>query len=529
MWLWKSLCITIVVYCCLLKSSYSQDVTLDEALQLPRIHRMMSKPIEPRGEAFPNITGPASFDSRIAVLGADAAGVHMAYRLKKLGYTNVIILEPDDHVGGDSLTVYHRGVRHELGTGHFRVENADILSMIMDFGMGPVHTLGDISLWPDSEQHEGILQYLMIDASQRTNVSNPVTVLKMLSDAVITYIDIHREVFGDYDGTLMQRPLEHHIQKINGTIEDFLQRNRITILESLFRILFTSQGYGHLDKSAAFYALMFVTPQRLIRMLESLVDPTNIGDTYVLERGFSALWSEIVAKANLDVRFNQNISFIIRTPERIDIYYNYIENSGNVETYDFLIIARDMSKVLDILDTSWIERQIFSHLTPSFMTSSLIDTNFGKRGPLPRASYMFNIKSRTDHSVLYHEDSYSILNHIRGTNYSRGLIAGGNDGELYQSIVVRQFGDSFPSTEDINTGFLKHADLYGITHGLVLARKTWNYFPRFGPAEVAAGILWDIFTLQGQKNTWFIGPSVCFESLNSVIDYNNRILQYYTL
>ncbi|XP_033760783.1 polyenoic fatty acid isomerase-like [Pecten maximus] len=524
----RSVYVAVVVFCCLLKTSNSQDVSLGEALKLSELRGMLSFPVNIKGDDLPNITGPASSDSRIAILGADPAGVHMAYKLKKRGFTNVVILEPGDQVGGKSLTVHHRGVRHELGNGHFRVENGDILSIIDDFRMGPIHPLGSFSVWPNSGRPDNILHYLLIDATQTQNVSDPVLVLNLLSDAIMRYITIHREIFGDYQGVLMRRPRTNDMWLVNGTIEDFLTRNGLTILETLFRVLYTAEGYGYLDKSAALYGLMSVTPKRLLRFIESMVDPTDIGDSYILERGFSELWSEIASKANLNVRLNQNISFIIRTPENVNVYYNNTEDTGNMDTYDFLIIARDMSKVLGIVDTSWIERQIFSHLTPSFMTSSLIDTNFGRRGPMPRAYYMYNTKSGADHSVLYHEDSYSILRNIQGPKYSRGVIPGSYDGELYQSIVVRQYGDAFPSTEDINTGFLNHANLYGITHGLVLARKTWHHFPRFSPVDVAAGVLWDIFTLQGHKNTWYIGSSVCLDSLNSVIDYNNLVLQYFT-
>ncbi|XP_021360067.1 uncharacterized protein LOC110454720 isoform X2 [Mizuhopecten yessoensis] len=498
-------------------------------LQLTRLREMLSEPIAAKGEAFPNITGPKSFDSKIAILGAEPAGIHMAYKLKKLGYTNVVVLEPEDRIGGDSLTVYHRGVRHELGVGHFRVENTDILSIIQDFRMGPVQPIGDVSVWPDSDHAEDLLPYLLFDANQRSNDSNPLTALNLLSEAVMTYVRIHRQIFGDYDGLLMPRPLTPEMQMVNGTIEDFLKRNDLSMLETPFRVLYTAQGYGDIDKRAALYGLMYVTPKRLLRLIESFIDLSNRGDTYILERGFSALWAEIVNKANLDVRVNRNISYIIRTPGKINVFYDGTAEAETMEVYDFLIVARDMSKVLGIVDTSWIERGIFSHLTPSFMTSSLIDTNFGRRAPMPRAYYMYNIKSRANHSVLYHEDSYSILHNIQGTNYSRGLIPGGYDGEMYQSIVVRQYGDSFPSEDDIKSGFLNHANLYGITHGLVLARKTWNYFSKFGPAEMAAGLLWDIFTLQGHKNTWYIGSSVCFDSLNNVIDYNNLILQHFNL
>lgn len=371
-----------------------------------------------------------------------------------------------------------------------------------------------------------LLRYLHMEASRYTNQSDPVAVLTKLSNAMIEYIRLHRMIFGDYKREMMPRPLPNEMHLINGTIGEFLRRHNIEILDALFRTTFSAQGYGNLDDRAALYGLMYVTPRRLLRLLETFVDSSYMGDNYILERGFLAFWAEVIDKARLNVRLNQSISYIIRTPGEVNIYFNDNTKTGTMETFDFLIISRDMGKVLNILDTSWIERQIFNHLQSSFMTSSLIDTNFGKRGPIPRSYYMFNLERRVDHSVLYHEDSYSVLHDIRGANYSRGVIPGGYDGELYQSIVVRQYGDSYPSAADINKGFLRHANEFGITHGLVLARKSWNYFTRFSPQHVSAGLVWDIFTLQGFKNTWYTGPSVCFDSIDSVIDYNNLVLEH---
>ena len=47
-----------------------------------------------------------SKDARIAIVGAGPSGVHMASRLKQLGYTKITLLERSDRVGGKSLTIY---------------------------------------------------------------------------------------------------------------------------------------------------------------------------------------------------------------------------------------------------------------------------------------------------------------------------------------------------------------------------------------------------------------------------------------
>ena len=58
---------------------------------------------------------------------------------------------------------------------------------------------------------------------------------------------------------------------VSGTFKEFLDRNNLDILAPLFYMVFTAQGYGHIDEIAALYGLMWNTPkmmQALVRGLE---------------------------------------------------------------------------------------------------------------------------------------------------------------------------------------------------------------------------------------------------------------------
>ena len=40
-----------------------------------------------------------------------------------------------------------------------------------------------------------------------------------------------------------------------------------------------------------------------------------------------------------------------------------------------------------------------------------------------------------------------------------------------------------------------------------------------------AGRLWEVFGVQGQRRTWYIGSSVSFEAVRSVMEYNNLLVR----
>ena len=67
------------------------------------------------GIPYQDIPGPSK-DDRVCVVGAGPSGVHMAMRLKKLGYQDVVIFEKSNRVGGKSYDVKYRGVYYPMGT-----------------------------------------------------------------------------------------------------------------------------------------------------------------------------------------------------------------------------------------------------------------------------------------------------------------------------------------------------------------------------------------------------------------------------
>ena len=97
----------------------------------------------------------------------------------------------------------------------------------------------------------------------------------------------------------------------------------------------------------------------------------------------------------------------------------------------------------------------------------------------------------------------------------------------FRSTVVYAMGKVDPTLTgtDLELQFLDHAKRMGGTDLQLFNITTWNYFPRFSPADVEEGVLWRILEMQGTYGMWYIGSSVCFESVKSVTDYNKMIVQ----
>ena len=101
---------------------------------------------------------------------------------------------------------------------------------------------------------------------------------------------------------------------------------------------------------------------------------------------------------------------------------------------------------------------------------------------------------------------------------------GGNEGQEFK--VVYQIGKNYTSESHLNN-MAKEYFVEGFEHEDVELFNTlsWPYFHRWTAHEVMKGNHWDVFSLQGVYRTWYAGSSVSFESVKSVLEYNNLLLR----
>ena len=85
---------------------------------------------------------PLHKNSRIAIVGAGPAGIHMAVELKKKGIQNLSIFEKNDRIGGKTYSLVQKGVGHELGTTGFSISVSKLFMAPPDLPKGEEHFTG---------------------------------------------------------------------------------------------------------------------------------------------------------------------------------------------------------------------------------------------------------------------------------------------------------------------------------------------------------------------------------------------------
>lgn len=97
-------------------SGISSQIKRVYAKELKSLLTKHGRPTPAKGHEFAEIPGPKCKQSKIGIVGAGPSGTHMAWLLKRAGYSDITILEKTDRVGGKSENYFYRGVTQYVST-----------------------------------------------------------------------------------------------------------------------------------------------------------------------------------------------------------------------------------------------------------------------------------------------------------------------------------------------------------------------------------------------------------------------------
>jgi len=245
------------------------------------------------------IVRPFSLDSRLVVIGAGPAGVHMASRLKHLGYSNVTLLERTHRVGGKSYSIYRNSmgagceqqrddatgivdtescVANEMGTCFLHNGYHTIRDLVKEYGLTPeVAPEGRamFSHFAEAGHSQDMADFVTSAIMARVNdgsvkrpwwipaFSETLTVMEALMSAVRKYNGLHVDIFGNIEFSMPERLSKSASQKINMTFFEFLERNELQALTPFLTFAHAAQGYGYVKSIPAFYGLWWISPELL--------------------------------------------------------------------------------------------------------------------------------------------------------------------------------------------------------------------------------------------------------------------------
>ena len=142
----------------------------------------------------------------------------------------------------------------------------------------------------------------------------------------------------------------------------------------------------------------------------------------------------------------------------------------------------------------------------------------------PAVMYHQNIAQKEEHGPTIQVDFQGFM--TPNIRTKEGKAAYDNMTDVITTAGVIQMGKNEISRSSLNEKLVKHyKEGFNVTDVEFIESKTWDYFPRWSRTEMGEGRHWQGFDIQGKNKTCDAWVSVSFESVKSVLEYNNLLLR----
>jgi hypothetical protein len=229
--------------------------------------------------------------SRICIVGAGPAGIHMASMLNKMGCKGVVVMEKSEQNDQFGKTHSYKldatgDVPHEMGTCYLASSYKTIRDLLKAYvgddatiqpGGGVGGKYGDLHMpcpQLSAEKNKVALtstEWLM-STTEKENLQEDLFALPdqfqmfpYMVD-VIKYRLLHTSLLGKYDShTLPPKPSEDKLSELTCTYRELMEKHGLKEILDLSAVGFGSYGFGY--DVPAYYGLVFVTPEDVESMI----------------------------------------------------------------------------------------------------------------------------------------------------------------------------------------------------------------------------------------------------------------------
>ncbi|SON59374.1 hypothetical protein MSIMFI_00857 [Mycobacterium simulans] len=459
----------------------------------------------------------------------------MAHLLKQRGHTKVTVLDSEPRVGGKSRTVYVRDLPMELGTTWLKTTYRRLPALLTEIGRNDVRPVLSSEIYlsqPGSQSKISVAEWVAqmtaaaAAAASDGQSSEPPTPLTALA---AQYHACNEALYGRSPHRIPQAPGSEASDLLSKNFAEYLHDVSLDRLTAAYFLTGTMFGYGFADSIPAYYGNYWMDAATISAM-SNFGNPQPGGDdpisgrvetpvAYMLANGFEFLWRDLADKSSADLLLGVTITGIERSeagglrnsPATIRFVRNGLEERLEC---DFVILAIPAKQALQLLDQP-TPREL-DNFSGQVFQRKYANTLVEAQNPFSGKGLIFWPENMFDHSS-------DRVTSIRET--SAMLDPSKNDSARSLLIV----GQSYPTTVNYDPDkSLSELEQFLAKNGYVISdvleRQEWDYFPRFDAAAIERGAPWDAIANQGNMNTWFIGSSVSFESVDAVLEFNHFMI-----
>lgn len=413
---------------------------------------------------------------RIAVVGGGPGGLSAAHRLQNAGYTNVVVLERAQEVGGKTETIQYQGQNYEMGAIMSGPSYEEVIRLAKEVGEKIV---------PFSPGSASV-----VEADPVKPEMAQMSFGKKLGflAAAIEYHLIYRK----YSRYLENPGMSAIPADLNEPFAAWIVKNARyhERLQELLSHSFVSFGYGYMSEIPAAYILRYFSP----RLLRSFV----FGQVHMLENGYQNLWKKIAEQ--LKVKNN----FEVDKAQRINNEWHISSKTGQQEIFDIMIWTAPLDKAAEAMPLNPQLKSVFSKIEYQFYNSALVEVD---GLPLKGSGVV--------------TQNYEVSQ------------AGGVVSWLHRwpnKTNVANFytlSNQFMTPEAVESDLRDFANKHGFRINKVAKSVGWRYFPHFSQEALDLRAYQLIESSQGRDGLYFAGELMNFSTVEHSAEYSRDLVDRY--
>jgi hypothetical protein len=417
---------------------------------------------------------------RIAVVGAGPSGLTAADTLQRLGYQNVTVFEKNERVGGKVYSYRSGGTVTELGAVFASPDYSLVLGLADKYG---------IPYQPYAAK-QSILDENGVKQSAQSFLTTRYTTLQLLG-ATVAY-GAALTLFAQ----IQQNGFAWLLPDLDLPFDQFAAKYGFTPVAELVRSVMIGFGYGYYETAPAANFMKLIGWLVKIGGSQGLQQATY----YTFPTGYQSIW-EAVAR-HLDVRLGSSVTAITRRPpfsggSRVTLTINGRDNYD----FDLVIISAPLNRVGSFMALTDDEQSLFSQVQSERYVVSL----FAASGLTTEEVLFFHDNARPDR-----------INHVN---------VWANRDATNPVYVGYQIAEPAIPLAQVTATLADDVAGQGGRFGGALLQQDWDYFPHVSTAAMQAGFYERIELLQGRNNTFYVGGTLSFETVEHSARYAQALVQ----
>lgn len=403
--------------------------------------------------------------TKIGIIGAGPAGLTAAEALKAKGYTDIVLLERLDRVGGKCCSIEYKGRKYELGAGAISEDQRTVMDLARKYGVNYERVRysknGILDLEAKPVKKLGPWAYVRLGLQLIKYRS----LCKRYADAIAPgHKNVAPELFVPFS--------------------ELAKKEGIELLATKLAPFFSGFGYGYFEEIPAIYVLKYYPWETVVSFIRK--------DIYTFPEGIEHLWT-VVAK-QYQVEYDVEIQKIERSGRVL------VETNKGEFAFNKLLIAAPLDESLNYLDASQEERELFSQIKHiDYRTYACRVEGIPKHNGYVPANFC---QEREGHPVFWY---YRFTDSDLCTFY---VIA---NGQLSDETAAANIADY---VQKLGGRVLEVRD-----------KPHWKYFPHVDTEQMRAGYYERLEALQAQNSTYYLGELLNFSTVNVSAMYSEALIE----